>query len=64
MTLRKNRDPVGKITLWDLGLEGAVGTSCPSLYHLISGSGTPSALQFRVRGSFLGTVIEVGCSVI
>ena len=27
------------------------------------GSGTPSALQLSVRGSFLGTVIDTGCSV-
>jgi hypothetical protein len=33
------------------------------LNHRISGSGTPSALQFSVSGSFLGTVIDVGCSV-
>ena len=25
--------------------------------------GIPSALQFSVRGSFFGTIIEVGCSV-
>ena len=27
------------------------------------GSGTPSALQLSVIGSFFGTVIEAGCSV-
>ena len=26
------------------------------------GSGWPSALQLRVRGSFLGTIWDIGCS--
>ena len=30
---------------------------------LTVGSGTPSALQLRVSGSFFGTVIDTGCSV-
>ena len=34
LTLRKKRDPVGSMTLWDFGLVGAVGTTLPSLYHV------------------------------
>ena len=63
ITRRKNSDPAGRMTRCDLGLEGAVGTGTPSLYHRISGSGIPSALQLRVSGSFLATSIEVGGSV-
>jgi hypothetical protein len=63
MTRRKKSDPVGKMTRCDFGLDGAVGTGTPSLNHRISGSGIPSALQFNVSGSFFGTVIDVGCSV-
>lgn len=36
----------------------------PSLYHVISGSGRPTAWQLRVAGSLRGTSRSVGCSVI
>lgn len=35
-----------------------------TLNHSIVGSGLPSALQFIVTGSFFGTSISLGCSVI
>lgn len=34
------------------------------VYQPITGSGFPSALQFNVTGSFFGTTISLGCSVI
>jgi hypothetical protein len=63
-TRRKNREPAGRRTRCDFESLGDVFTSSPSLYHSIVGSGTPSALQFKVTGSCLGTVTSVGCSVI
>ena len=63
-TRRKKREPAGSRTRWDFESLGDVFTSSPSLYHSIVGSGTPSALQFKVTGSCLGTVTSVGCSVI
>ncbi len=51
------------LTLCDCGCSGLVGMVLPSLYQTILGSGSPSALQLSVSGSFFGTVMEVGCSV-
>lgn len=64
ITRRKNRDPVGSRTRCDLASPGDVCTSSPSLYHSITGSGLPSALQFNVTGSFFATIMSDGCSVI
>lgn len=64
MVRRKNRDPAGKSTRWDLLSVGEVLTGSPSLNHSIVGSGRPSALQFKVTGSFFATMISEGCSVI
>lgn len=61
---RKNNDPDGNRTRCDLLSFGLVLTGSPSLYHSIVGSGLPSALQFSVTGSFFGTTISLGCSVI
>lgn len=64
MVLKKNNDPAGNKTRWDLLSEGDVFTSSPSLYHSTTGSGLPSALQLRVTGSFFATMMSDGCSVI
>lgn len=64
ITRRKKRDPVGSRTRCDLASPGDVCTSSPSLYHSITGSGLPSALQFNVTGSFFATIMSDGCSVI
>lgn len=61
VTLRKNSDPVGNRTRCD---SPAVVTNSLSLYHSILGSGIPSALQFNVVGSWRGTTVSAGCSVI
>ncbi len=42
----------------------AVTTLLPSLYHVILGVGSPSALQPKVTGSFFVTEVSSGCSVI
>lgn len=60
-TFRKNRAPDGSKTRCD---PGAIFTGVPSLYHLMLGIGAPSALQFNVTGSWRGTVVSMGCSVI
>lgn len=61
---RKNSDPDGRRTRCDLLSLGLVFTGSPSLNHSIVGSGLPSALQFNVTGSFFGTTMSLGCSVI
>lgn len=73
-TRRKNSEPSDRMTFCDLAPLslpppaaaplGAIFNSSPSLYHSIVGSGRPSALQPNVIGSFFGTVMSVGCSVI
>lgn len=60
---RKNNEPDGNKTRCDLLSFGLVLTSSPSLNHSIDGSGFPSALQFNVTGSFFGTTMSLGCSV-
>lgn len=40
-----------------------MGKGAPSLYQTMLGEGRPSAPQFKVTGSFRGTVQFVGCSV-
>ena len=42
----------------------AVTTNSPSLYQVIVGVGSPSALQPKVTGSFLATAVSSGCSMI
>uniref|UniRef100_A0A1A9ZJ92 Uncharacterized protein n=1 Tax=Glossina pallidipes TaxID=7398 RepID=A0A1A9ZJ92_GLOPL len=42
----------------------SVFSSWPSLNHCIEGVGLPSALQLNVKGSFFGTTISMGCSMI
>ncbi len=59
-TLRKNNPPAGNSIRWD---PGNIFNGTPSLYHWIVGEGVPSALQFNVAGSCLGTVVSIGCSV-
>ena len=39
-------------------------TSSPSLYQVIVGVGSPSALHPKVTGSFLATAVSSGCSMI
>ena len=63
MARRKKSDPSGSRMRCDVGSAGAVRTARPSRNHSISGEGDPRALQPRVTGSFLATVIEMGCSV-
>lgn len=73
-TRRKNSEPSDRMTFCDLAPLslplpaaaplGAIFSNSPSLYHSIVGSGRPSALQPNVIGSFFGTVMSVGCSVI
>lgn len=60
---RKNSEPDGNRTRCDLLSFGLVLTGSPSLNHSMLGSGRPSALQFRVTGSFFGTTMSLGCSV-
>lgn len=61
ITFRKKRAPDGSRTRCE---PGAIFTGVPSLNHLILGIGCPSALQFNVTGSWRGTVVSMGCSVI
>lgn len=63
IVLRKNKEPAGSRTRWDLLSIGDVLTGSPSLNHSIVGSGLPSALQFNVTGSFFATIMSEGCSV-
>lgn len=60
-TLRKNSAPDGSRTRCE---PGAMLTGFPSLSHRMLGIGDPSALQLRVTGSWRGTVVSIGCSVI
>lgn len=48
LTFRKNNPPAGKIIRCT---PGSTLSGSPSLYHVIVGEGTPSALQFNVTGS-------------
>lgn len=60
-TFKKNSPPAGRKILCDPVLP----FNCtPSLYQDIIGDGVPSALQFKVAGSCLGTVVSIGCSLI
>lgn len=61
LTLRKNKPPAGKIIRCE---PGSSFNGSPSLYHVMVGVGVPSALQFSVTGSYLGTITSNGCSVI
>lgn len=61
LTFRKNSPPAGKTILW---LPGSTFNFSPSLNQSILGLGDPSALQFNVAGSCLGTITSIGCSVI
>ena len=63
MARRKKSDPSGRRMRCEVGSAGAVRTARPSRNHSISGEGEPRALQPRVTGSFLATVMEMGCSV-
>ena len=54
-------EAVSKLT--DLSV-AAVTTNSPSLYQVIVGVGSPSALQPKVTGSFLATAVSSGCSMI
>lgn len=45
-------------------LPGSTLSDSPSLYHSTDGKGDPSALQFSVAGSCLGTIASMGCSLI
>lgn len=58
LTLRKKSPPAGKSIRWE---PGNIFKGTPSLYHWIVEA--PSALQFNVAGSCLGTVVSIGCSV-
>lgn len=58
-TFKKNKLPTGRITRCVDALSGV-----SSLYQTTLGSGIPSALQLMVTGSFLGTVVSIGCSTI
>lgn len=64
IVLRKNNDPDNNNTRCDFDSTLEVRTGSPSLNHWISGSGRPSALQFKVTGSFFATILSEGCSVI
>lgn len=61
ITFKKNNPPAGKNILCD---PGNIFNGTPSLYHCMVGGGDPSALQFNVAGSCLGTVVSIGCSII
>jgi len=61
---RKNSCPLGSSMRCELGFSLAVTTGCPLRYHVITGVGSPSALQLSVAGSFLATYWSSGCSVI
>ena len=52
-----------KLKLTDLSI-AAVITGCPSLNQVMTGVGSPSALQPKVTGSFFATAVSSGCSVI
>lgn len=60
-TFRKNKPPAGRNTRCD---PGWFFSSVPSLYQCMMGIGEPSALQFNVTGSWRGTVVSIGCSII
>lgn len=59
-TLRKNKPPAGSIMRCE---PESVFSSRPSLNHWMDGVGLPSALQLKVNGSFFGTVVSMGCSM-
>lgn len=61
VTFRKNSPPAGRNIRCD---PGRILSGTPSLYHWIVGVGEPSALQFNVAGSCLGTIVSIGCSII
>lgn len=59
LTFRKNNPPAGSTILW---LPDSTLSFSPSLNQsMVDG---PSALQFNVAGSCLGTITSMGCSVI
>lgn len=60
-TFKKKSPPAGNSMRCE---PGSIFSNSPSLYHSIVGVGTPSALQFNVAGSCLGTTISLGFSVI
>jgi len=60
-TLRKNKPPAGSIMRCE---PVSVFSSRPSLNHWMVGVGLPSAWQLNVNGSFFGTVVSMGCSMI
>lgn len=57
---KNNKEPSGSKALRTLL---TVTTGRPSWYHLVSGWGCPSDLQFNVAGSCSPTVMSVGCSM-
>lgn len=59
-TLRKNKPPAGSIMRCE---PVSVFSSRPSLNHCMLGVGLPSAWQLNVNGSFFGTVVSMGCSM-
>ncbi|KAI9583987.1 hypothetical protein GQX74_010322 [Glossina fuscipes] len=60
-TFKKNKSPEGISMRCE---PESVFSSWPSLNHCIEGVGLPSALQLNVKGSFFGTTISMGCSMI
>jgi len=60
LTFKKNKPPAGSIMRCE---PASVFSSRPSLNHWIVGVGLPSALQLNVYGSFFGTVVSIGCSM-
>jgi len=63
MMRRKNSWPLGSSIRCELGFSFAVTTGWPLRYHVMTGVGSPSALQLSVAGSFLATYWSSGCSV-
>lgn len=50
--------------IWNLKKSNYNGKFQPSTHQLTIGVGDPSALQLRVTGSCLGTIVSLGCSII
>ena len=51
--------------MWfDEGFMDDVSTGSPLRYHVISGGGSPVAMQFKVAGCFFATYLFSGCSMI
>ena len=63
MMRRKNSCPLGRRMWLDDGFIDDVSTSSPLRYHVISGGGSPVAMQFNVSGCFFATYLSFGCSM-